>query len=111
LAAGPTGGAHSGPPDLLAGSRERAPKGRGEIREGDKSKGGEGNALPWKKSCKHPCFAHDYCHIVEEPSSNIYVKSSRVAYKFETSLRSVLMKVIKAKLTIVSGKSCTSDFK
>jgi len=40
LAAGPAGGAHtSDPPGLRAGSRERAPKGRGEVREGDEGKG------------------------------------------------------------------------
>ena len=32
-------GAHNGPPDLLAGSRERAPKEKGEVREGDEEKG------------------------------------------------------------------------
>ena len=38
LAAGPAGGAHNGPPDLLAGSRERAPKGRRGVREGNKGR-------------------------------------------------------------------------
>jgi len=38
LAAGPAGGAHSGPPDPLAGSRERVSKEKGGIREGDEGK-------------------------------------------------------------------------
>jgi len=43
-------------PDLLSGSRKRAPKGRGGIREGDEGKGGEGNvyAFPWKKILRAP---------------------------------------------------------
>jgi len=32
-------GARSGPPDLLAGSRERDPKGMGGVREADEGKG------------------------------------------------------------------------
>jgi len=39
LAARPAGGAHSGPPDPLAGSRERALKGMGGVREEDEGKG------------------------------------------------------------------------
>ena len=42
IVAGPTGGAHSGPSDLLAGSRERAPKGaegKGGVRKGDEGEG------------------------------------------------------------------------
>jgi len=62
LAAGPAGGAHSGPPDPLAGSREKAPKGIGRVREGDEGKGregiGEGRGIcmpsPGKKSCGAP---------------------------------------------------------
>jgi len=53
MAAEPAGGAHSGPPDLLAGSRERTPKGRGGRgrKMKGRDKGGEGNVydLPWKK--------------------------------------------------------------